>query len=93
MPNTLAHFGIQGVATRLVVRDADPKWIFLGGVLPDVPWILNRGLPALVPGVDRIDLRLYAVLQSSLAGSLVLAGAVALRLGRFSAFLSAASRK
>jgi hypothetical protein len=78
MPNTLAHFGAQGVATRLIVRDADPKWIFLGCVLPDVPWILNRGLPVLTPDVDRIDLRLYAVTQSSLLGSLLLAGGIAL---------------
>jgi hypothetical protein len=77
MPNTLAHFGVQGAVTRLVVRDADPKWVFAGCLLPDVPWILRRGVTALVPAVDPIDLRLYCMGQASLAGCLLLSGALA----------------
>jgi hypothetical protein len=77
VPNTLAHFGIQGVATRLLVKDADPKWICLGTILPDVPWILRRGVLAATPGIDPIDLRLYSIGQSTLACSLLLAGALA----------------
>lgn len=78
MPNTLAHFGAQGVVTRLLVPGADPKWIFAGCILPDVPWMIRRGVLAITPGVDPIDLRLYGIGQSTLAVSLVLAGALAL---------------
>ena len=78
MPNTLGHFGVQGVATRVLVREADPGGMALGCVLPDVPWIGRRAVMALAPGVDAFDLRLYAAVQSSLLFSLLLAGALAL---------------
>lgn len=78
MPNTLAHFGVQGVATRLLFRRAAAKWIFLGAVVPDLPWILQRTLATLLPTIDRYDLRLFAIVQSSLAFCLLLCGAVAL---------------
>lgn len=78
MPNTLVHLGIQGIATRLMIREADYKWIFTGAILPDIPWILKRAVTTIVPGVDPIDLRLYAIAQSSLAGCLFLAGALAI---------------
>jgi len=77
MPNTLAHLGIQAVATRSVIKSADLKWICLGCVVPDVPWILQRLVSALNSGVDPYDLRLYAIVQSSLAMSLVLSAALA----------------
>ncbi len=78
MPNTLAHFGIQGVASRSLIRGADPKWIFLGCIIPDLPWILVHGLNAVAPGLDPYNLRLYAVAQSSLVVSLLICGALAL---------------
>jgi hypothetical protein len=77
MPNTLGHFGVQGVATRLVFRNADPKWIFVGSILPDVPWILRRGVIEAFPSGDPYQIRLYAIVQSSLAGSLLLASGLA----------------
>ena len=40
MPNSLVHFAVQGVVTRSVLRDADIKWVFLGCIIPDVPWII-----------------------------------------------------
>jgi len=75
MPNTLGHLGIQGLVTRAVFRGADLKWICLGCVIPDLPWILQRAV-RLFP-VDLYDLRLYAIAQSSLALSLVACGAFA----------------
>ena len=77
MPNTLAHFGIQAVATRRLLKEPHTKWVFLGCVIPDIPWILQRAGGAFLPGVDTYDLRLYAIAQSSLIGSLLLCGAVA----------------
>lgn len=77
MPNTLAHLGVQGVVTRAVVRGADPKWVYLGAIIPDIPSILQRAVRAFVPGVDPIGLRSYAVAQSSLMSCLLLCCALA----------------
>jgi len=78
MPNALAHFGVQGALTRGLWRDGDARWIYLGCVLPDVAWILLRFTrTALVSSVDIHDLRLYAIVQASLAFSLLLAAACA----------------
>lgn len=78
MPNTLAHLGIQGLATHSWLRAADPRWIFLGAIIPDVPWIANRLVPILVPWVDPLELRLYAIAQASLLCSLLVCGAIAM---------------
>jgi len=78
MPNTLAHFGVQGLATRALIRDADVKWIFLGCVISDIPWILILVVNRVWPGIDPYDLRLYAIVLASLAASLLLSVALAL---------------
>jgi len=78
LPNTLAHLGIQTLATRGAIRAPDPKWIFLGCAIPDLPWIARRIAPVLWPEVDPIALRLYAIAQSALVISLLLCGALAL---------------
>jgi hypothetical protein len=77
MPNTLVHLGVQAVATRTVVLDPDIKWIALGCLIPDLPWIWQRVLQAVAPGLNPYDLRLYAIVQASFAGSLLLCGAFA----------------
>ena len=64
MPNTLAHIGIQGLATRSIIKDADFKWIIIGCIIPDVPWILQR-LVTIAFNVNLYDLRLYSTVQSS----------------------------
>jgi hypothetical protein len=79
MPNTLVHIGVQGLLTRAVARKADFKWISLGCVIPDLPWILQRAVWFL--GTDFIsayDLRLYTVVQSSLLACLVLCASAAM---------------
>ncbi len=78
MPNTLAHLGLQGILTRAVIRKADIKWIFLGALIPDFPWIARRAILIVFPQVDAIDLRLYTIAQSSLAGCLLIAIAISL---------------
>lgn len=77
MPNTLVHFAVQGPASRGLWRRLDPRWIYLGCLLPDVPWILRRAVVALGLPVDPIDLRLYTMAQASLAGTLLLCAALA----------------
>src|SRR5262245_35760153 len=77
MPNTLGHIGVQGVATRLSMRGADPRWILLGCLIPDLPWILLR-LARFVPYLDPYEVQLYGIAQASLACCLLLSGALAL---------------
>lgn len=77
MPNTLAHLGIQALLTRRLIAQADLGWIFLGCVLPDLPWILQRVVTALPVSLSSIDLRLYVVVQSTLLFCLVLAATFA----------------
>lgn len=77
MPNTLAHLGIQTLVTRAVLREADVKWIWTGCVLPDLPWIGQRVARVLAPESAYPDIRLYAIVQSSLVFCLVAAAALA----------------
>lgn len=81
MPNTLAHIGLQGLFSRWLIREADVKWVFLGLIIPDLPWIVFRALRAFVP-VDPYTLRLYAIGQSSLICCIVLSCALALLAAR-----------
>lgn len=77
MPNTLAHLGVQGLTTRVLIRDADFKWIYLGCIIPDLPWILQRVVKYAFTNIDLFDLRLYTVVQSSLLFCLILSLALA----------------
>ncbi|MBP7829658.1 MAG: hypothetical protein KA248_07045 [Kiritimatiellae bacterium] len=78
MPSTLVHLGVQGLASRIVFRTADLKWVFLGLVIPDVPWIIQRAIRVLPVSPDPYALKLYGVVQSSLAFCLLLGAALAL---------------
>jgi len=78
MPNTLAHAGAQGLATRTAAPQVDLRWIYLGCVIPDVPWILQRAAHVMIPGVDPYLLRSYVIIQASLLGCIVLSAAAAL---------------
>ncbi|WP_417911690.1 hypothetical protein [Candidatus Electronema sp. TJ] len=78
MPDTLAHFGIQIIASKALFREADARWIGIGCLLPDLPWILQRAALAL-GWANPVGLRLYAVIQSSLFFSLLLAAALSLQ--------------
>ena len=77
MPNTLVHFAAQGAASRAVWRRLDPRFLYLGCVLPDLPWILRRAVVAFGVPVDAFDLRLYTMGLASLAITLLLAAALA----------------
>jgi len=77
MPNTLAHFGVQGFLGHRFLAWCDPKWILIGCVIPDLPWIFQRMVRLLAIPVDLYDLRLYAICQASLLGCLIIAGALA----------------
>jgi hypothetical protein len=77
VPNTLVHFAVQGAASRSAWRRLDPRWLYLGCLLPDLPWILRRAVVGLGLPADPFDLRLYTMAQASLAGTLLLCAALA----------------
>lgn len=76
MPATLGHLGAQALVTRALIRGADIKWVWLGCLIPDLPWILQRAVRSFE--VSPYDLRLYAIVQSSLLFCLVFSGFAAL---------------
>jgi len=78
VPNTLVHFAAQGAASHALWRRLDPRFLYLGCVLPDLPWILRRAVVAFGLPVDAFDLRLYTMGLASLAVTLILAAAIAL---------------
>ncbi len=77
MPNTLAHLGVQTLLGRTVQPQSDIKWILLGCVIPDISWILQVIGRSVLPQSALIDLRLYALVQSSLIFCVILAAALA----------------
>jgi hypothetical protein len=77
MPNTLVHFAVQRAASAPWWRQVDARFIYLGCLLPDIPWILRRAVVAFDIPCDAVDLRLYTMAQASLAGTLLLCAALA----------------
>ena len=77
MPNTLAHFAVQGPLTQLALRQADARWVVIGCVVPDIPWILRRAIGSLGLPVDPYSLRLYAIVLSSLLFCLIVSALIA----------------
>lgn len=75
MPATLGHIGLQYIVSKLLFRGPDPKWILAGCIMPDIPWIFRRALQPF-DAIPAIDLKLYAIVQSSLLGSLLLCAAL-----------------
>jgi hypothetical protein len=73
MPNTIAHLGLNALFSKAFIKNADIKWIYVGAVLPDVPYILKRAILMLFPDVNVLDVRLFAIVQASLLFSLVFA--------------------
>lgn len=78
MPNTIAHFAVNGLLTRGLIKGADFKWVFLGCVIPDIPWILQRIIKQTPIALDLYDLRAYFIAQSSLLLCIVLCTAFAM---------------
>jgi hypothetical protein len=77
VPNTLVHFAAQGAASRALWRGVDARFVYLGCLLPDLPWILRRAVVGFGLPFDSFDLRLYTMGLASLAITLLLAGAIA----------------
>jgi len=41
MPNTFVHLGIQTLGSKALLKGSDFKWIAVGCIIPDLPWILH----------------------------------------------------
>lgn len=78
MPNTLVHMGVQAFGTKLIAPKVDLKWIVLGCIIPDLPWIFRRIINGSGIHVDVYDLQLYTIVQASLLFCLVLSLAFSL---------------
>jgi hypothetical protein len=78
MPNILAHIGVQGLATGVAAPRIGTRWVLLACVAPDVPWMFQRAIRAVLPHLDTYAVRAYAVGQASLVGTTFLLGAIAL---------------
>ena len=78
MPNTLAHIGVNGFLTRSVLKKSDLFWIYVGTIIPDIPWILQRALGMFFPSINGFDLRLYVIVQATLFFSLILSASLSL---------------
>jgi len=72
MPNTLVHLGINGLVTRTLIKKSDLFLIYIGSVIPDFPWIIQRLVSWLNPNVNNYDLRLYSIVLASLLFSIIL---------------------
>jgi hypothetical protein len=78
MPNTFVHLGIQTVGSRFLFAASDFKWIALGCIIPDFPWIVQRLVLKAGFGVDPYFLLSYGTAQASLFGCLLMCGGLSL---------------
>jgi hypothetical protein len=78
LPNTIAHFAVNGILTRSLIKGADLKWIYLGCVIPDFPWIIQRIINQTPLSLDVYDLRAYCIAQASLLLCIILCAAFAM---------------
>jgi len=77
VPNTLAHIGINSILTKIVIKDSNLHWIYLGCILPDIPWIIRKLVLFPFPNINGYDLQSYVIVQASLFFSLILSLAFA----------------
>jgi len=77
MPNTLAHIGAQLPLFQRLMPAADPRWIALGLLIPDLLWILQRILISTTT-LDPVQVRAYVVSMSAPFFYLLLSAAISL---------------
>ncbi len=77
MPNTLVHIAMQVPASRLAFVRIPVTVILLGCIIPDLPWIMRRGVLWLYPAVDPFLLMQYAAVQATLLSCLIFCAVLA----------------
>jgi len=76
LPNTLCHIAIQAPLGRTVFGKDRLLFILIACIIPDLPWILLKGLLPL-NCFNPYDLRLYCTAQASLLFCLIFSAALA----------------
>lgn len=76
MPNTLIHVGVQTVLSKSIDRSISVKWVAVGCIIPDLPWILQRVIHSFIPDADFLLVRSYVIIQASLFFCILLCGAI-----------------
>ncbi len=77
MPNTLAHIGVQGITTKSIFKFADLKWIYIGCIIPDFSWIIQRILRA-SNLFNLYDVRDYSIILATFFFCIILSAALSL---------------
>ncbi|MCB9207479.1 MAG: hypothetical protein H6611_09280 [Ignavibacteriales bacterium] len=72
MPNTLAHIAINGFSTKKISASSSLLWIYLGCIIPDIPWIIRKIISVLSPSINGYDLQAYVIVQATLFFSIIL---------------------
>ncbi|MFZ1289132.1 MAG: hypothetical protein WAR79_03535 [Melioribacteraceae bacterium] len=72
MPNTLVHIGINGFLSKSISKKYNLFWIYLGCIIPDIPWISKKFFELFVPHLNGYDLQAYLIIQATLFSSLIL---------------------
>lgn len=72
MPNTLVHLGVQCIASKSLFPRSDLKWIMLGALIPDLPWILRRAINATGLEFNTYDFRAYTIVQATFLFCIIL---------------------
>lgn len=78
MPNTLAHIAVNSISTKIIIRNSELLWIYIGCIIPDIPWIIRKLVTFILPSINGYDLQAYAIIQSSLLFSIIMSLAFAL---------------
>ena len=77
MPNTLAHIAVNSISTKIIIRNSELLWIYIGCIIPDIPWIIRKLVTFILPSINGYDLQAYAIIQSSLLFSIIMSLAFA----------------
>ena len=72
MPNTLAHIAVNSISTKIIIRNSELLWIYIGCIIPDIPWIIRKLVTFILPSMNGYDLQAYAIIQSSLLFSIIM---------------------
>lgn len=75
MPNTLVHIGVQGITTKSIFKFADLKWIYIGCIIPDIPWIIQRILRT-TNLFNLYDVRDYSIILATFLFCIILSAAI-----------------
>lgn len=86
--------GVHGALLRSSSGRAEVLWIYVGAIIPDIGWILQRLIRQMPVDIDPLRLLSYAAVLSSLAACLIASAAVAaltVRRGRVFCLLATGS--